>query len=539
MRQQVPFISIDRAHALIRQGSFSQSLLLNALNNRKRWLESGSPPEVVATVSAEILDYFGCYPEAERALDGYEVDEVLADLDEAVPGPEMKYRLWLALAFTQVSYRDEKYAETRRILSFCLRVLHAADPSEIRHYGTRARIQLAMGQALRQLGQYDSALVHFADSIRFSQSRFQQKTAPATAETQHSDELIPGRVAHDVFDASRKLAHWNIAKNLALGTGWIHYVTGRLTEATTSLNTAASLLRTTNDPIHTAYCELLIAGVARARHTNEPQLLRGVLTQMESAAKPLLKHPLFKNRARHELAVTYLYMNDLDNAEREIQRLNEQRSKAPGSGSRLKRWLSYSLILESRLLRKRGDAEGSKRRATEALDLAEAQGDDLLHCRVDALIALAEALRQRNRSPADLERASACLHEARDLSLLNPKTAAACTLHLAATYASRGQLDRARSEFGRWHWEYEPIVEHGFVKQLATDVSFLLWPRRETFVLEGTSLAFNQVRLERHLLGEVTHKGTRADQADALDIPMWRLKRLLKKHGRQALARPK
>lgn len=529
MSKLTPKAALDACHADIRQGTFTPELLDTVRDFRAQWerFTNSSLKHLGAVVSAEVLDHYGHYLEAAKALSEYEVEETIRLLKRTRMGPEMKRLLWLVLGHAHTHYRAEQYSKTRSLLTDCLNVLDTVDPARIHYLGTRARVSSAMGQVLRQLGEYDGALHHFDESIRVAQERFRQKT-PAAEFTNPDQRMGPtlSDEAGRAFEASRKLAHWTIAKSLALGTGWIHYVTGRLTDASICLSTGAALLRPTQDSVHRAYCQLLMSSVERAKHADNPERLLVVLTSMKDAAHGLSKHPLFRVRSYSELAVAYLHLGDLAAAEDVISKVARSLSKASDTGYRSHRWQCSVSILKSRLQRARGDAAGAERYAQDALK--HARGMEPPTQEIEALIAWSEALRQQG-SATDLELAVGHLEKARDLASANPKTAAVCTLHLAAVSVERGRHDRAQSELKRWHLEYEPIVEHGFVRGLASKIESRLWSSDDAFKLKGTKLDVNWRLLQMHLFEIVNTPGARVgDKASNLGISVKQYNRLKK-----------
>lgn len=502
---------LERSHAAIRQGCFTPDLIDVVRIHGPQWRQwaQGARRLQSAVVSAEILDYYGRYREAERVLSdyGYNFPSLLASLKRGAAQPQTKRKLWVGLAYAQTLYRAEHYSDTRSVLADCADVLDAVDPYQTQFFGTRARLATLVGQVLRQVGDYNEALRQFTASIIFANRRFWQKTP--FAELTSPDTRIVAKFSDidaATFETNRRLAHWTIGKNLALGIGWIHYATGRLTDASMCLGTGTALLRPLHDSIHRAYCKLLMSAVTRAQCAHEPEQVKKVLGSIQDAALGLSKHHVYRMRAHYELAVAYLYTGDLQLAARAIDSLKGFLSQASGTAYRSARWTCNALVLESRLERLRSNTDGAERVARQAMRLARQK--DQRSCEIAALIACAEALKEGGR-PSDLDQAVGCLEEARASAVSNPKTGAVCTLHLCEAHVARGHVDRARSELNRWYTEYRPVVEHGFVRHLAEQVQGR-WPTDGNFVLSGTNLRLNQLRLAQTLIQTVETPGRRA-----------------------------
>jgi tetratricopeptide (TPR) repeat protein len=530
-----PWEALAKCSDEIRQGSFTPQLLQRVEEHEVLWRQAQNPLRFrAAIVTAEVFDYFGRYQQVRRSLErfNYELRDVLAALkSEASRGEPVDLipRMWVVLCLTQALYREDDFPRTAVVMRQCLEILDKFDPNENRFLGTRARILMMIGQSLRQTSDYEEAIRSFTESIRFANARFIQKTPGLELEGPDGVVRGDGRIDTAQFLAAQRLAHWSTAKSLALGMGWIRYVTGRLASATNCLSTGSTLLRALHDPIHRAYCQLLIAAVARAKDAQDPEKVRKTLAPMRDAAAGLAKHPLFSVRAHYELAVAYLHFGDHNAARAQIDELSkglEQPDAAPFT-----RWRCAAQILESRLMRKQGDLVTAADTAKKALDLAQEQRRP--NWEIEALIAQGEAL-GLCRENGMLDQAVRCMEQARAQSKNNPKTEAVCTLHLAQFHFRLRHEDRARDELNRWKVEYESAVEHGFVRHLARSIERQLgYPDpNSVFVIQGDRLDENLARLEKAVVTRVLSLGLdRAAEKQRLGLKTERqVQRLQDKH---------
>jgi hypothetical protein len=89
------------------------------------------------------------------------------------------------------------------------------------------------------------------------------------------------------------------------------------------------------------------------------------------------------------------------------------------------------------------------------------------------------------------------------LSRENPNIGAVCTLHTARVQLKRGRREEARDELKRWDQEYRAVVEHGFVRRLASEVRAKLWTSDGELPLEGLNFEENALRLKKLLVKKV------------------------------------
>ncbi|MEZ5343882.1 MAG: hypothetical protein R2706_21315, partial [Acidimicrobiales bacterium] len=178
-----PMAVLGRCHDALREGGFNRQLLTTIKQHRDAWLAAKEPDVLQgAVVTAEVLDYYGKYRQAETSLSkfGYPLPELKHQLRRIVSSrkasPTFKRELWVVLAHAQGMYRDEEYKEVRDVLRLCSEALGALDPEQREFLGTRGRLAYLEGQVHRQLGEYDAGLRRFGESIEFSWRRLRQKT---------------------------------------------------------------------------------------------------------------------------------------------------------------------------------------------------------------------------------------------------------------------------------------------------------------------------------------------------------------------------
>ena len=136
-------------------------------------------------------------------------------------------------------------------------------------------------------------------------------------------------------------------------------------------------------------------------------------------------------------------------------------------------------MLESRVERLEGRIAKARQRAEKAVEEAKATGDQHGELRAEALIALGEAhasegeaatkAKQSGRARDSWTGAVQQFIHALKLSANNPKIAAVCHLHLAATHIAQGAQFEAHRERDAAS-PYLAVVEHGFVKALSESV---------------------------------------------------------------------
>lgn len=494
-------------HDQIREGTFRRNLLAKVQKHSRSWRDGAKPLDRLqgAVVASEIYDYYGKYVKAQEALCDYDLNDTLHYVEESARKrrPTFKRELWVVLSHAQTLYRAEDYPEVRRVLGECTHLLNLVDPNEAGYFGTRSRLLYLSGQVLRQQGAHDEARRQFGESIEFACRRLRQKTpffefvAPEEyASSNLSEEEKTTRLRH-----AQKLAHWTIARSLALGIAWIYYVTGRLSDASRALAVGTVLFRSTGDSINRAYCDLLVGAVSRARYAHKRGELSAALRTMTDASKGVRGNPLFELRAHYEIVLAHLHADDVEQARTTITSLESSLTAAQQAvGSRLERWSCQLLVLKSRLFRKERAFDKAAELAKKAADLANSIEQSSLAA--EAFIAWAEAEHEVGTAAA-LESAVAHLAQARQLGEGNPKTSAVCCLHSALVHIKQQQPDAARDEFKRWDHEYRAVVEHGFVKQLADRVNISLWSSDGELRLVGMRYDENKRRLKEALLRKV------------------------------------
>lgn len=115
-----------------------------------------------------------------------------------------------------------------------------------------ARVNYLLGRIYRQrAGDYEKAKRFFTASVEYSYQALESRTKGLKRDS-------------DRYKQEQALAAYRIAKNLALGLGWIYYTQGLLHQALPVILTARALLLPTKDELNKAYVELLY-GVSSAR----------------------------------------------------------------------------------------------------------------------------------------------------------------------------------------------------------------------------------------------------------------------------------
>jgi hypothetical protein len=523
-----PEESLELAHSSVRRGDFETGLLGLVRDQRRSWSGLGSEPLRLkaAYIVAEVLDHFGEYTEVKDLLtvEGPSQVEALGKLN-APPLDErditlFKRRIWVALAWATVQYRSEHYKEASDILGVCEAAVNIMDPEKSGMFGTRARVAYSRGQVARQLRQHSVARQSYEAAIIFANRRFVAKTKYAEL-PDHPFESLTQR-QRDAFERDRLLAQWTIGKCLALGLGWIAFITGHLSTAATLMSAGYALLRGTKDGVHRAYVTLLLGAVERAKAGADENRLQSSKEILEDAAKGLATHPTYKFRAAYELALAYYVPHSTRHlAEDSIRELRE----GLGSGIRSARWNSSTLVIESRIARLNGNHRSARTLAQRAVDTLK--GAEHTETQSEAYIALGEALlaeaadHRAKKETTNAERALSgaidAFKSARDGAGQNPKISAVAHLHLADAYRLQGDLAEAYAAYAAWSDRLGGEVEHGFVRSLAQRLANDL-AVTEVFILSdgavnlSTRKADHVARLVAFLLRRAAKKGWTADE---------------------------
>jgi hypothetical protein len=472
------------AHDQLRRGEFNDKLRDLVESHRDDWRTLKNDDERLKAnyVVAEVFDYFGEYAKARDCLKDtarQQLEAIKKSANNGVGGLNrnlFKRQLWLAIAHAMTFYRSDKsddFDECLRVLDVCQAAVDAVDPGAAGYFGTRARLAHTRARVNRQLHNHDEARRGFNDAMVFARQRFVQKTAWAEQSRLSSPPFGTTAQEMKMFEHQRLLCHWTIGRCLAPGLGFVDYTTGRLLSADTLLSAGYSLLRGTGDVIQRAYATLLMGAVGRARAGGEIDAVQRAIVLLDDGARVLEQHPKLKLRAAYERALAYYKIPSRRADARTL--IDDLKKQAQGNA----RWTSSALVLESRIERLERQFSTAKKRAEEAVERAKATGDKHGELRAEALIALGEAhaseadaankAKQLGRARESWSGAVRQFMDALNLSANNPKIAAVCHLHLAATHIAQGALFEAHQERAAASRHLD-VVEHGFVKTLAVSV---------------------------------------------------------------------
>lgn len=470
-------VEMEAVHRNVRRGDFNRALLDTVRNSGARWeaLPSLEQKLKARYVEVEVLDYFGHYRESELRL-GSLGEEQLQHLRDVVNSgwpldnvgrTVIKRRVWVALAYATVLYRKGEFDRVIDVLEMCVRAVAASGAPQL--LGTRARLAYSRGQVFRQTQRDAEASGQFELAADLARRRFADKT-PEVEQTTTSigsfDQMVTAN-----FEDRRLLAHATVGKSLALGIGWIEFNQGRLASASFLLNAGYVLLRSTGDVVHRAYAMLLIGAVQRARAGNDLAGLSDAIAIMEDGDRVLSEHPMFTLHASYELLLAY-YRHPQYHAAANAQ-LEKLRAAVGQSGAwrsrREARWASQMSVVESRFRRLQLDPD--LRRARKAAETAvtaatQAQSPAIM---AEAQIASGEVY----LAEGDARRAVTLFGRALDNVAGNPKVRSAAHLHMASALFRSGDIHGAYSA-RRDAALYVPLVEHGFIGQLAKRVDLEL-----------------------------------------------------------------
>lgn len=368
---------------------------------------------------AEYYDYVGNYAKAkeiigeERAIRYEElVSWVKSNSHPTKVDKQMLAEyIWMALSHATIVYRQHRLIETQQILELCKKAVKRffleTDPPFV-----MARVEYAMGQAERQLHNYDNARAAFIESIRLSSIRLQAEIR----KNQEDKELI---------EWEQRYANYNIAKCLTLGLAWIHVSVGNLREVDPYIHTARVLFTTSKDLNYSAHTDLIWGICLQVRAGQDREKLQEAARLLGQAEAVFEKsgHKTYRSRACYELAHVYLGMKGEKLVEAES---SAQAAQAFAIANNDRQWLINSLVLLSRIRCEQRNYLDSVALAKEALDRANEHPMMPLG-KIRALIALAEA----NIGIARFAEAREYLNEALRLGAENPRRCAICYLHLA------------------------------------------------------------------------------------------------------------
>jgi tetratricopeptide (TPR) repeat protein len=263
---------------------------------------------------------------------------------------------------------------------------------------------------------------------------------------------------------------------VGLGFGLINMTRGFLARAEHALATARSMLASVNDPLVSAYVELLYGTILRCRAGSNQSKLNVAISQLQNTLRAFMDHPRYQARTYWELALAKSLAGDISGSQKALEFVGRYADRTANQ-----KWQVNVHILRSRLNQKQGRLE-------DALDLAEAAVDkaksplcntilplvDAYITRGEAFLSLADSTKSDDQyvmARENFENALHCMLERKSSSgkpdlFSNPKIAAVCTLRIAQCYVRIGNQVNAKKHFAIW-LRLEPHVEHEWVRELA------------------------------------------------------------------------
>jgi tetratricopeptide (TPR) repeat protein len=245
-----------------------------------------------------------------------------------------------------------------------------------------------------------------------------------------------------------------------------------------------------------AYADLILASVKRAL-TKEGEQGLTEATELALSSYEVFKrneHRRYMARAAWELGLIYLHGGRLKEAEdkaREVWNISRELND--------RRWLCNSLIMCSRIERKRKRLAEADQLASKALELSGERNQKL--CRINALIARGVTrieLGEMTAARKDLTHALGLNRESgvTDDRPVNPKIEALCCLHLARSHAREHEGARAQEYLKRWK-ALGDEVEHRYVRDLAEEVEGEVRALEADFIIKASPDA--DLNYKKHL----------------------------------------
>ena len=324
-------------------------------------------------------------------------------------------------------------------------------------YGTLGLITYQQGRVLRQLSFFDEAGEKFTGSCQhyYDRSNKQKDT-----------------------EEDRTFCIWKAGLCLGLGLGISNYTRGYLTRALQCVIPARTMLLGRGGKINHAYVDLIYASIRRAFAGEKRRAMSiEAVEVLKNCYETFSNNPRYRSRAAFELALAFFYLGDLNNSERSVSEV-----EAYSRGMEDFKWIAKSLILQSRILQKRGTSEflqESSRKAEEAYKYS--LGNDQTLC---------EALLCKGEIQLELgcfEEAETSYQKALDIikGRKNPKIEGSCYLHLANLNIRRKNFIEAKQYFSEWK-KLSHEVEHGFVRETAAKIDYELKELNRAFVIDSS-----------------------------------------------------
>jgi len=376
------------------------------------------------------------------------------------------------------------------LLDVCITIVKN---DEIPCYGTRATISYHLGSVYRALEQHAQAEDMYTQTIALLYERSKSKA--------------DGDIDDHFFSVRKQ------AMAIGIGFGWVNLTRGLLKRAEHALTTARSLLAQSSDPVIPSYIELLYGTITRCRAGTQPDKLHEAIKSLNHARQAFEKHgqTRYVPRACWELSLAWAQLGDFPAAEAQLSVVADYANRLGHP-----KWLTNVKILQSRMLRSRGDCRGALREARQALIKA-------VDCRsilplVDARITLGEArlcIAEKSKSNKpygearfEFEQALALIQRVGNSQVdglpSNPKIVAVCFLRIAQCYARQGDETNAKEFFAKWE-SLRLNVEHEWVRELAEIVKAETDGLLRNFVISATNrreldYSKNVTRLRQWLL---------------------------------------
>jgi hypothetical protein len=480
----------------------------------------------IASIAAEVADYFGDYDKARGILEKFGPDcvKTISDLHRRTQkqaGGEnerllMKQKVWVVVHWGLTFYRADRQALAQELFEMCKDVVtnHLVDGQDP-CFGTLARISYVIALVHRQSYSYVAAKAKFTESIDFAWRHLEEKRNA-------SDEAFAG---------TNSIAAFHVSKCLALGLGWICYEEGLPYLARPFIAAARVLLTGMNDTIIKSYIDLVYAASVRAalgdtkEHFSEAEEIL-IRTRGEFQK---LKHKGYQMRAASEMAILYLQGADLAKADKHIREVKTLASPPATTTPVDHRWSCNAYILESRLWRLRSEIETqnavairneqrekdfqrksavssepdprikqceglAKELAARSLEAAnhamreagELDAQAATFSFIDALIARGEAFLLLGRSGEANDSFLRALHHGG----ANEKVRAVTELHLARVCIRQRDKSRAEHHFAQWQLISEK-VENAWIRRFSALVE------REIKELKDFAIPWNAQVIDR------------------------------------------
>jgi tetratricopeptide (TPR) repeat protein len=266
---------------------------------------------------------------------------------------------------------------------------------------------------------------------------------------------------------------------VGLGFGWTNMTRGFLARAEHALTTARSMLASVNDPLVSAYVDLLYSTIQRCRAGSDQEQIEAVILQLQITRRTFIAHPRYQARTCWELALAKTSMGDITGAQKDLSVVASYADRTANQ-----KWQVNVQILKSRIFQRQGKIEEALASAEMAINKAMSPESKAILPLVDAYLTRGETylalaastdpekhyLNARRNFEDALQGIFRHKPTARTPDYLaNPKIAAVCSLRIAQCYLGLGMQMNAKEHFATW-LRLEPHVEHQWVRELAEQV---------------------------------------------------------------------